>query len=74
MDSTDLNLSKLLEIVKYPMTLQSMGSQRVRHGLGTEQQQITVFSIYYILHWKFAKMVGFRCSHYTPKHGKYVSR
>ena len=37
-DSTDMNLSKLREIVK-PSMLQSMGSQRVGHDLGTEQQQ-----------------------------------
>ena len=37
-DSTDMNLSKLREIVK-PSVLQSMGSQRVWHYLGTEQQQ-----------------------------------
>ena len=37
-NSTDMNLSKLQEIVK-PSVLQSMGSQRVGHDLGTEQQQ-----------------------------------
>ena len=39
--STDMNLSKLQEIVKdrEPGVLQSMGSQRVRHDLATEQQQ-----------------------------------
>ena len=36
-DSMDMSLSKLQEIVKD--MLQSMGSQRVRHDLATEQQQ-----------------------------------
>ena len=38
-DSMDMNLSKLQEIVKTgkPGVLQSMGSQRVKHNLGTEQ-------------------------------------
>ena len=37
----DMNLSKLQEIVKNrePGMLQSMGSQKVRHDLETEQQQ-----------------------------------
>ena len=40
-DSMDINLSKLQETVKdkKPGVLQSMGSQRVRHDLATEQQQ-----------------------------------
>ena len=40
-DSMDMNLSKLQEIVKEREhgMLQSMGSQRVRHNLTTEQQQ-----------------------------------
>ena len=40
-DSTDMNLSKLQEIVKdrEPGVLQSMGSQKLRHNLATEQQQ-----------------------------------
>ena len=37
-DSTDMSLSKFREIGK-PGVLQSMESQRVRHGLVTEQQQ-----------------------------------
>ena len=39
--STDRSLSKLWEIVKdrEPGTLQSVGSQRVRYDLVTEQQQ-----------------------------------
>ena len=39
-ESIDVNLSKLQEIVKdrEPGVLQSMGSQRVRHDLATEQQ------------------------------------
>ena len=39
-DSMDMSLSKLQEIVKdrEACGLQSMGSQRVRHDLGTEQQ------------------------------------
>ena len=40
-DSKDMNLSKFQEIVKNrePGMLQSMGSQKVRHDLETEQQQ-----------------------------------
>ena len=40
-DSMDINLSKLQETVKdkKPGVLQSMGSQRVRQDLVTEQQQ-----------------------------------
>ena len=41
-DSVDVSLSKLQEIVKDReacCALQSMGSQRVRHDLVTEQQQ-----------------------------------
>ena len=39
-DATDMNLGKLQETVrtKKPGVLQSMGSQRVRHDLATEQQ------------------------------------
>ena len=39
-DSMDMSLSKLREMVKdkKPGMLQSMGSQRVRHDLETEQQ------------------------------------
>ena len=40
-DSMDMSLSKLWEIVKdsrKPGVLQSMGLQRVRHDLATEQQ------------------------------------
>ena len=39
-DSMDMSLSKLQEIVKdrEACVLQSMGSQRVRHDLVTEQQ------------------------------------
>ena len=44
-DSMDMSLSKLWEIVKdkKPGMLQSMGSQRIRHDLATEQQQ----------HWEY---------------------
>ena len=40
-DSMDMSLSKLREIVKTgkPGVLQSMGLQRVRHDLATEEQQ-----------------------------------
>ena len=40
-DSTDMSLSKLREMVmdRDACMLQSMGSQRVRHDLGTEEQQ-----------------------------------
>ena len=42
--SMDMNLSKLWEIVKdrEPGVLQSMGSQRVRHDLATEQKQFCI--------------------------------
>ena len=41
-DSMNMNLSQLQEIVKdrEPGMLQSMGSQRLRHDLVTQQQQI----------------------------------
>ena len=40
-DSMDMNLSKVQEVVKdrKPGVLQSMGLLRVRHKLATEQQQ-----------------------------------
>ena len=40
-DSMDMNLSKLWEIVedRGPGLLQSMGSQRIRHDVETQQQQ-----------------------------------
>ena len=40
-DSMDMSLSKLWDILKdkKPGVLQSMGSQRIRHDLATEQQQ-----------------------------------
>ena len=40
-NSMDMNLSKLLEIAENeePGVLQSLGFQRVEHGLATEQQQ-----------------------------------
>ena len=39
-DSMDMSLSKLWETVKagIPSVLQSMGSQKVRHDLATEEQ------------------------------------
>ena len=39
-DSTDISLSKLWEIVKDREVLKSMRSQRVGHDLVTEQQQM----------------------------------
>ena len=48
-DSMDINLSKLLKIVKYREhgVLQSMVSQRVRHDLVREQKQsYTAFSTF----------------------------
>ena len=41
MDSIDMSVNKLWEIVKdrKPGVLQSMASQRVRHNLATEQNQ-----------------------------------
>ena len=46
-NSMDMNLSELSEIVetKEPGVLQSMGSQRVRHDLVTEQQPILISKI-----------------------------
>ena len=40
----DLSLNKLWEIVKgrEACMLQSMGSQRIRHNLATEQQQVII--------------------------------
>ena len=39
-DSMDMSLSKLRELVtEKPGVLQSMGSQRVRHNLGNEQEK-----------------------------------
>ena len=48
-NSVDMNLSKLWEIVKEwkPGMLQSMGSQRVRHTLVTEQQQKPLYPAQY---------------------------
>ena len=45
-DSTDMNLSKLQKTVKDRETcmLQSLGSQRVRHNLATEQQQFDMIT------------------------------
>ena len=46
-DSMGMSLSKLRKIVKAgkPSVLQSMGSQRIRHNLVTEQQQQVVCSL-----------------------------
>ena len=46
-DSVDMSLSKLQKMVKarMPSMLQSMGSQRVRHNLVTEQQQSIILHI-----------------------------
>ena len=43
-NSMDMNLSKLQEIVRTekPGVLQSLGSQRVRHDLATEQQLLHI--------------------------------
>ena len=38
-DSMDMNFRKLQEIVEEPGMLQSVGSQRVRHSLLTEQNK-----------------------------------
>ena len=38
-DSMDMNLSKLQGTVEEPGVLQSIGSQKVRHNLGTKQEQ-----------------------------------
>ena len=54
-DSMDMSLSKLQEMVKErePGTLQSMGSQRVRHDLVTKQKQLLTLTYREELHWKF---------------------
>ena len=51
-DSVNMSLRKFLEIVKYrgPGVLQSMGLQRVRHALATEQQQQFIRTIR-VLYW-----------------------
>ena len=46
-DSMDLSLSKLQEIVKDREAWQSMGSQRIRHNLLIEQQHIPNYSSQY---------------------------
>ena len=48
-DSMDMNLRKLQENVKdrEPGVLQSMGSQRIKHNLVTEQQQHPIFRQHY---------------------------
>ena len=46
-DSTDMNLSKLQKTVKDTIrVLQSMGLQRVRHNLATEQELLVRTSVY----------------------------
>ena len=53
-DSMDMSLSKLWELVldRRPGVLQSMGSQRVRHGCATEQQQsLVMMSILSYVYW-----------------------
>ena len=44
-DSKDMSLSKLQEMVKdrEASVLQYMGSQRIRHNLVTEQQQVNIY-------------------------------
>ena len=44
-DSMEMSLSKLWERVKdrEAWVLQSVGSQRVRHNLATEQQQMSIY-------------------------------
>ena len=60
-NSMDMSLSKLWEMVKRTGKagmLQSMGSQRVRHGRATEQQQEIIWSSSFILHimrWKLKR-------------------
>ena len=45
----DMNLSKLWEVVK-PGVLKSMGLQRVRYYLATEQQQQIHYMVFLNLH------------------------
>ena len=44
-ESMDMSLSKLQEMVKdrEASALQYMGSQRIRHNLVTEQQQVNIY-------------------------------
>ena len=53
-DSMDMSLSKLLEILKdgRPGILQSMGLQRVRHDRVTEEQQQGLSTSLELTHWK----------------------
>ena len=55
-ESMDKGLSKLQEIVKdrEAGVLQSMGSQRVRHDLATEQRQTLAPS----MHWALSQALG----------------
>ena len=58
-DSKDKNLSKLWEIDE-PGMLQSLGSQRVRHDLATEQgtRQLTDFPVGWLDKWSEAENWG----------------
>ena len=61
-NSMDKSLSKLQEIVKTgkPRMLHSMGSQRVRHNLATEQQQycfVWCFCPHLVVYSKYFTMV-----------------
>ena len=57
-DSMDKSLSKLREMVKGRETwlLKSMGSQRVRHELATEQQQKYLKEIWFVANAKFVQV------------------
>ena len=65
-DSMDMSLSKLWEIMKgKPGLLRSMGSQRVRHQLATEQQQQKILN-YICEPWYVS--TGPCCRRYIFKH------
>ena len=53
-DSTDISLCKLREIVK-PGVLQSMGLQRVGHGLATEHEHVDKKTKYFTLSKEISK-------------------
>ena len=67
MDSKDVNLRKLWEIAKdkEAFVLQSMGSQRVGHDLGAEQQQCWVDIYLQLLLFLELNAVSFFVSFYS---------
>ena len=53
----DMNLSKVLETLKEeePNMLQSMGSKRFGHDLATEQQNVNVQLIHFVVQQKMTQ-------------------